>query len=244
MDIKDFSAENRVIIHGIIDFNFGRNLIEFNMRGQNLSLDSKDYKKEEHEWIFTKIFLKTELLKNPKLAIKFMMFCSQFYPKYEWMTMYDINNPLETVQKECEKCLEIFEAEDRNLVDELEFAKAMSFGSCITEFMVRYLDYSLVKVQNQKIIYTAQTDCDKKFFDYIMEGFSLQRVGKIKYVKLNDEEKKKYPNGDGYFKILPVYPTHKLDYPIDECIELASKSNGEEKGPKLTFINFAVLFFI
>ena len=237
MDFKDFSPENRVIIHGIIDFNFGRNLIEFNMRGQNLSLDSKDYKKEEHEWIFTKMFLKTELLKKPQLAIKFMMFCSQFYPKYEWMTKYDINNPLETVQKECEKCLEIFEAEDRNLVDELEFAKAMSFGSCVTEFMVRYLDYSLVKVQNQKIIYTAQTDCDKQFFDYIINGFSLQRVGKIKYVKLTEEEKKKYPNGDGYFQILRVYPTRNLDYPIDECIEVVSESNIGENGPKLTFIN-------
>lgn len=159
--------------------------------------------KAPHEQIFINYLYKIEIKKNYNIAKLFMIFAFQFFPKYKW-TKFDIKNSLESVILECG-------INDYRFKTNTKIQQALSFGEIATEFLIRYLNYSLIKCQNEPIILTAQNNCNKLFIDYLYKGYSIQKLSKIKYININEEI--------GYFEFLPTYPTKECGFKIDEMIE-------------------------
>lgn len=171
-----------------------------------------------HEWIFINLLCKYEIKKDITIAKKFMTYMIEYYPEYKW-TSFDLNDPIGTVILECDLTDKIFTG--INIFKDMEEAKtkAMEYGEKVTDFLIRYSGYSLIKCQNENIIITAQSNCDKIFEEELYRGYSLQRKSKLRYVEADDIIKKAYPLIDGYFTHLPVLPTKKLGIEIDEMIE-------------------------
>lgn len=171
-----------------------------------------------HEWIFINLLYKEEIKKDPILAKRFLMYMIQYYPEYKW-TSFDLNNPIGTIILESDISDKVFRG--INIFKDMEEAKtkAMEYGEKVTDFLIRYCNYSLIKCQNQNIIITAQSNCDKIFEEELYNGYSLQRKAKLRYVQTDDIMKQAYPMIDGYFTHLPVLPTKDHGIEIDEMIE-------------------------
>lgn len=176
-----------------------------------------------HEWYFINVLIK-EIEKNNKLAEEFVMYIAQYYPNYRWLD-FRINDYVGNVILECgfqrfqfqQKC-------DLGIVDDIfsDLSQAMLFGEIVTDFLIRYCGYSLIKSSNQNVILTSRQDCEKRFEELLYQGYSLQRRERVIYTdvsKLN-VDLNKYPAIKGIFYRLPVIPTKDIDYPIDEIIEL------------------------
>lgn len=183
-----------------------------------------------HEWILILELYKTVIFNDRKKAIEFMAFVAQFYPEYRWKTMYDFTDPLATVSIECDNHymvldmladLTISAGEDYILKHNLdkERAKALEFGEIVSNFLIRYLGYSIVGIQKQKIIITSASDCDKRFFDCLCDGYSLYRKSRVGYIKTNDERKKAAPWFEGYYYELPILPTKDIGVEFEENFE-------------------------
>ena len=82
----------------------------------------------------------------------------------------------------------------------------------------------MIKSSGQQIIQTAHSDCHKRFFELLRDGYSLQRRSKVGYIKLEPTEENltSYPGVNGYFYKLPVLPTKDIGYPVEELIENSS----------------------
>lgn len=171
-----------------------------------------------HEWIFINLLYKEEIKKDPILAKRFLMYMIQYYPEYKW-TSFDLNNPIGTIILESDISDKVFRG--INIFKDMQEAKtkAMEYGEKVTDFLIRYCNYSLIKCQNQNIIITAQSNCDKIFEEELYNGYSLQKKAKLRYVQTDDIMKQAYPMIDGYFTHLPVLPTKDLGIEIDEMIE-------------------------
>lgn len=159
-----------------------------------------------HEWYFINLLMRCEIKKDKNIAKLFNDFVNQFYPEYEWY--------IPPCEDDVDQVMLESAVHDFNFAKVYQFGlegpeildKSMEFGEMVTDFLIRYRNYSLVDYCGTKMIYTAQNNCDKKFEKYLYDGYSLQRVAKIYYE-------------DGSFKKLPVLPTRELDIPINEIIE-------------------------
>lgn len=183
-----------------------------------------------HEWIFIFELYNCVIKKDTNKALEFMAFVAQFYPDYRWKTMYDFTNPLATVSIECDNHhmvldmlaqLTINAGEDYILKHNLakERDKALEFGEIVSNFLIRYLGYSIVGIQNQKIIITSASDCDKRFFDLLCDGYSLYRKSRVGYIKTKDERRKAAPWFEGYYYELPILPTKDIGFEFEENFE-------------------------
>lgn len=176
-----------------------------------------------HEWYFINVLIK-EIEKNNKLAEEFVMYISQYYPNYRW-TIFIANEYLENVIIEC--CFQQYQFKqkcDLGIVDDVfdDMKQAMLFGEIVTDFLIRYRGYSLIKSSNQNIILTSRQDCEKRFEELLYQGYSLQRRERVVYTDISklNVDPNKYPGIKGMFHRLRVRPTKETDYPIDEIIEL------------------------
>lgn len=161
-----------------------------------------------HEWIFINYMLHVEIRKDQYIASKFLMFALQYYPDYKWQ-VFNYRDPLATVVIECfiwDKAFEGITFGDSNPDDDRK--QALEFGNMLADFLIRHLGYSLVGCQQEKIIITARGDCDKRFWDYLYKGFSLQRLSRIWFNTKN-----------GRFELVPALPTKDVGFEIDELIE-------------------------
>ncbi len=95
------------------------------------------------------------------------------------------------------------------------------FYEIIEDFMIRFYEYSIIGISNQKHIITASSQCDKKFFDYLIQGYSLFRLQKVGLVNTHSSLEE-------HFEFIPALPTKELDFPIDEYIEISDGSNSME----------------
>ena len=183
-----------------------------------------------HEWIFIVEFYKNVVKKDTNKALEFMAFVAQFYPDYRWKTIYDFTSPLATVAIECDSHYMVLETlakltihagEDYILKHNLDKDrdKALEFGEIVSNFLIRYLGYSIVGIQNQKIIITSASDCDKRFFDLLCDGYSLYRKSRVGYIKTKDERKKLAPWFEGYYYELPILPTKDIGFEFEENFE-------------------------
>ncbi len=174
-----------------------------------------------HEWYFIDVLM-DEIKREHSLADCFVMYIAQYYPKYRWIK-FDGDDYLGTVILECsfyrfqfyKKC-ELQETDEN-----ISFMpEAMMFGDIVTDFLIRYCGYSLIKSSNQNIIITARNDCKKRFEDLLCNGYSLQRRQRVVYTDLSSLDLTFFPKVKGFFKKRPVIPTHDSYLKIDEIIEL------------------------
>ena len=172
-------------------------------------------KKVPHELYFINLLI-NEIIKDNKLAEKFITYVIQYHPDYHW-TSFDLRDYTATAiinlsfsNLQFEK---LYKFKDKELKSEC-FNKAMIMGEYATDFLIRYQGYSLVKCQGQNIIITAQSDCHKRFEKLLYKGYSLHRKSKIGWIDVYNHEYIK-----GVFYKLPVLPTKDIGCPIDEIIE-------------------------
>lgn len=178
-----------------------------------------------HEWYFINVLSK-EVLNNNELATKFVMYIAQYAFHYPWVAFHK-GDYLTTVLLECEFYSFMFKKYyEFGLKYETEqwLKPAMMFGEIVTDFLIRYCGYSLIKSSGQQIIQTAHSDCHKRFFELLKDGYSLQWRSKVGYIKLEQTEENLtlYPGVNGYFYKLPVLPTKDIGYPVEELIENSS----------------------
>lgn len=190
--------QNNIVIHDLINTYFGSTI--------------------PHEFYFLKVFSKYELLNDHRLTLLFIRFVTQYYPKYHWDQM-NVADCITSLLYEC--CLYSRILEYKYLYDieedESLLTKSMEFGDIITDFLIRFRNYSLVKCSGESIIITAQSDCHKRFEQYLSNGYSLERKAKVTYVG------NFHSINRGHFYKLPVLPTRDIGYPIDEIIETSEE---------------------
>ena len=146
------------------------------------------------------------MVKNRILASILVKFILEFYPDYAW-TFFNAEDFLATIVVECELCSYIFLQKYKYgiAIDDEMIHKAMKFGDIVTDFMIRFQNYSLIKCSGQNIMITARSDCHKRFEDLLVKGYTIERKAKVYYA-------------NGFHK-LPVLPTRNLTYPFEEIIE-------------------------
>ncbi len=175
-----------------------------------------------HEWYFIEVFMK-EIEKNNKLADQFAMYVVQFYPRYSWVN-FDMNDYLGTVILECAMRRHHFLmncdlGKEADVIIDME--RAMIFGEIVTDFLIRFCGYSLIKCSGQNIIITARTDCEKRFEEMLYDGYSLQRKERVIYKDISSfpVNPDDYPGVKGRFYRRAVIPT-KIEHQFDEIIEV------------------------
>ena len=169
-----------------------------------------------HEWYFLNLLIREEIKKDIEIAWIFYKFVKQFYPEYKWYLPVNDTMPLDELLSmivvETSLWDYQFKQYSRKLKTKAELdPRAMQFGEIVTDFLIRYSNYSLINFSSNQIILTAQSDCEKRFAEYLKEGFMLYRVSKLYFT-------------DGKFYKLPVFPTKDIGLDISEVIE---SSDGE-----------------
>lgn len=235
--------ENGVIIHY-------RNKIKeylcLNNMGMKRNKIDKDYIKKfanEYRLIFCNHFVETShfinYINTNRMAKKqkddffyyFLMYIKQFYFDIDFLKNINDVSSLTVLFDKCYKkmkCL-LFESLDNNNLECVKrdtelINKIFKLYDILEDFMIRFYNYSIVGISGQKYIITACSNCDKKFIDYLMEGYSLFRLQKIYLVNNYDNDEKKH------YEFFPVLPTKDVGFPIDEYIEvLDSDSKTENK---------------
>ena len=197
----DYENDKNIIHDGI------NNALTYNKEKNNFNFLT-------HEYLFI-LYLKKEVLQGPWLASQFLIFCDNFYLDYP--ISFNLYDPLSAVLIEINKMKYIvkyinFLKEDKDR-GEKQIQKLLQFGEIATDFLIRVRGYSLINCSGQKFIITARNNCEKKFENYLIDGYMLQR--KQQYVF-------KY-NGlisSAYFEKRPVLPTKESYFPIKEIIEV------------------------
>lgn len=164
-----------------------------------------------HEWYFLNVLVREEIKNNIELAYIFFKFVKEYYPNYNWYLLFDdnlsLNDILSVVMIEYSLWDYQFELYSHNFLKKSELdPRAMQFGEIVTDFLIRYCNYSLINFSSNHIILTAQSDCEKRFAEYLNKGFTLHRVSKLYF-------------SDGKFYKLPVFPTKDIGLNIAEVIE-------------------------
>lgn len=173
---------------------------------QTMGLDSV-----YHEWFFINALLE-EVKLDEKMVYYFIQFVMQYYPDYLWTTFnpFDL---LSTLLIEISIHNMHFKYFYSNLGDRESIDRAMEFGHMVTEFLIRFRDYSLVRSCGQNVILTSRYDCDKYFLPYLLDGYTLFRYAKVHITSI-----RAYSETLNYFTKRPVFPTKEL-YAGKEFIE-------------------------
>ncbi len=209
----------------MVEFEVERN-IKGNVMHDLINATFGNYESVPHEWYFLSVLSQEEIFEDKEIADAFFMYIIQYYPHYPWH-FFNKDDYLATVVCECE--LKAFQFKKRyqlksdfDMYEEEYFKQAMLFGDIVTDFLIRYRNYSLIKCSGERIILTAQSDCHKRFEPQLSKGYSLQKRAKVGYIKSPEILAEMYPAIKGYFYKLPVLPTREVGYPVDEIIETAN----------------------
>lgn len=198
MYIFGLEGQEKIVYHDLMNKTFGREV--------------------PHEWYFINFLIKSEMKKDRTLASKFVIFVMQYYPDYEWLYL-NLNDMTATVAIECNlhdmNFWKVFRGvEAKSITD-----KSLIFGSIVTDFLIRYCGYSLVGCNDHPILKTSQSDCDKRFWELLDYGYSVQRVAKIYFKETSAEIRKRFPWFIGTFHKLPILPTKECYVKFEEQIE-------------------------
>ncbi len=201
--IYNLAPSDKEIFHDLYNQNFGKEI--------------------PHEWVFIQYLFKHELKKDRDLADKFVMFILQFFPSYSWLSL-DPNDMLASVVIECAyhdmNFYKVYISDEhRDIINQ-----SMIFGNIVTEFLIRYRGYNLIKCGRQKTIVTSQMDCEKRFEKLLEKGYSIDRLSRLIYSETSLEQRTTYPFVKGTFSKLPVLPTKDIHVPFEEWIE-STKGN-------------------
>lgn len=193
-----------------------------------VNISCKKNKSIPHEWYFINKLYKDEIFKNKDLALIFENFIFTYYPDFQW-NIVSGDNSYENVTFNCYihdfNFMKIFDCD----FNDGDLTKSMEYGDIVTDFLIRYRGYSLIKCSGQKIVLTARSDCHKRFEPLLNDGYCLQRRSKIGFVRFPEMVEMVYPQlkNIGFFYRLPVLPTREIGYPIDEIIEVPDGSRYE-----------------
>ena len=182
---------------------------------------------------YTNIYQKIDK-KNKKEAIiqrndfydKLLIYIKQFYPNVSFLK-YLINHGGDGLQElfyrfysTMDNIEKIFNmTKDINILnDNIKVINTIfKYYSIIEEFLIRYCNYSIVGISNQKYIITSCNNCDKVFNDYLTQGYSLIRLQKI------------YLVDESHYEFVPALPTKDIGYKIDEYIETIENNDIDSK---------------
>ena len=211
---------------------------------QRSNIDEKSIGRiiSEYKLIFCNHFVETShfinFINNNRLAENqradffyyLFIYIKQYYPDFEFlknindvaslMTLF--NTCYESVNDLLSQFLDSNSLECVNKNKEL-INRIFKFYGIIEDFMIRFYGYSIVGVSNQKHIITACSNCDKKFIDYLMQGYSLFRLQKIGLTNNHDNF------ATPLYEFFPVLPTKDTGFPIDEYIEIGNDNKIESK---------------
>ena len=186
---------------------------------------------QEYKVTFQNHFVQTShyinFLLNNRLAIserfKFcdslFIYLKQFYPDNNFVRK--INNPTDIIKmfnashKTVKYIIQTFldDLNPEHIKENFNLLNiVLKFYEIIEGFMIRYYGYSVVGVSKESQIITSSNNCDKKFLDELMQGYSLIRLQKARLVG----------NSDPYYELFPVMPTKDMGFPIEEYIEVSS----------------------
>ncbi len=173
-------------------------------------------KEKDHFIYYLVLYIKQfyqdlEILKNVKDIKSFKSIFNEYNEKTDYL-IYNFLKNKDFKQTE----------EEINLLNNIH-----KFYSIIEDFMIRFYNYSIIGVSDQKHIITSCNNCDKKFIDYLMEGYSLFRLQKIGLVNIDSKMQ---------YIFFPVLPTKDVGFPIDEYIEI-SGDNDKIESKKLVKIS-------
>ncbi len=158
---------------------------------------------QPHEWKFVYMLYRDILIKQQELIYPFLDFYHQYYPNYRFSIP---QNSLGAVVVEADLCHMLFTQYYKYKIN-VNLDKPFQFGEIVTEFMIRYLGYSLIGLSAQKIILTAQSNCEKRFETYLeKDKYTIFRLSKLKYENHR-------------FQKLPILPTRGTYLQFDEYIE-------------------------
>ena len=85
--------------------------------------------------------------------------------------------------------------------------EATYFADMVLDFLVRCQDYTIIQISGQKIIITSRYNCEKELEDYILDGYTIQKRGRLKYL------------GNGKFEELRALPSKSDCFVDEEMIE-------------------------
>lgn len=175
---------------------------------------------------------------KPEFFNNLFIYVKQFYPDIEITKNIDdvssfrnlFNNCYGTIRKIMDQFLENYDigyvTNNTKSINEI-----LNLYSIIEDFMIRFYEYSIVGILGQKYIITSCNNCDKKFLDQLIEGYSLFRLQKVRLVKPQGN------TGNPYYEFCPILPTKDVGFPIDEYIEILGNGNNFESKKMLKLLN-------
>ena len=175
-----------------------------------------DYTNRYKDKILTREERSKYLAQTRDFYDKLQIYIKQFYPDFSFLKNATKLGHDGLEQLFCQ-CYKTFDNVDRifELCEDINYLKdntkvlntIIKFYSIIEEFVIRYYNFSIVGVSDQKYIITSCNNCDKKFIDYLLQGYSLIRLRKL------------YLVDESHYEYVPSLPTKDIGYKIDEYIE-------------------------
>ncbi len=158
-----------------------------------------------------------------------LLYFKQFYPDYELTSDINDEESLSVLFDNCYEKIYLMLGEFLDGLDDNDLScikrntesinEIFGFYDKIEDFMIRFYGYSIVGISNQKHIITACSDCDKRFIDELLQGYSLFRLQRLVLVK--DGKSQSMP----HYEFSMVLPTKDVGFPIDEYIEIPGNDN-------------------
>ena len=149
-----------------------------------------------------------------------LVYIKQFHPENEFLEKVKDEHDLMEFFSKCYRTMNslLYQFLDTNNLETVKnnmplINRITKFYEIIEDYMIRFYGYSVIGVSGQNHIVTAANNCDKKFMDQLMQGYSLWRY---QQVHLLDEQT---------YGFLPVLPTRDVGFPIEEYIEVSGKDD-------------------
>lgn len=229
---------NAVLIHDGNQIKDYLSLVKLKMQQDKINKDNIKKFTNEYRLIFCNHFVETShfinfintnrIVKKQKddFFYYLLIYIKQFYSDIDFLKNINDVSSLAALFDKCYKKLDslLSETLDNSNLECVKrntelINRIFKFYGIIEDFMIRFYSYSIVGISGQKHIITACSNCDKKFIDYLMQGYSLFRLQKICLVNNHDNDAKQH------YEFFPVLPTKDVGFPIDEYIEILDSDN-------------------
>ena len=233
---------NAVLIHDGNQIKEYLSLVNLKMQRDKINKDNIKKFTNEYRLIFCNHFVETShfinfintnrIVKKQKddFFYYLLIYIKQFYSDIDFLKNINDVSSLTALFDKCYKKLDslLSETLDNSNLECVKrntelINRIFKFYGIIEDFTIRFYSYSIVGISGQKHIITACSNCDKKFIDYLMQGYSLFRLQKICLVNNHDNDAKQH------YEFFPVLPTKDVGFPIDEYIEILDSDNKIEK---------------
>ena len=229
---------NAVLIHDGNQIKEYLSHVKLKMQWDKINKDNIKKFTNEYRLIFCNHFVETShfinfintnrIVKKQKddFFYYLLIYIKQFYSDIDFLKNINDVSSLTALFDKCYKKLDslLSETLDNSNLECVKMNtelknRIFKFYGIIEDFMIRFYSYSIVGISGQKHIITACSNCDKKFIDYLMQGYSLFRLQKICLVNNHDNDAKQH------YEFFPVLPTKDVGFPIDEYIEILDNDN-------------------